>query len=1245
MLWNVATSLGKGTGCERATLKGHLGCITSIAFSPDGTTIASASEGEMDAGSVKLWDVTTGQMKRTLKAHPDSWQDATITSVSFGPDGRTLAAGSRDGTVKLWDLAMLPSQGAACEKTSLSGHSREVTSVSFSPDGAMIASGSTDDTVRLWDVSAPVHKGTGHQMAVLKGHSAKVNSVAFSPDGTTLVSASHDRTLRLWNVRTGRERAMVRGPFDEIVSADLSPDGTTLAAGSRRGTVRLWEVTTGRQKATLAGESGAVTGVRFSPDGATLASCSKGTVKLWDLETGHIQGTLGDQATSGGHEVVSFSSDGATLASTHRMEVTLWDVATRTEKLTLNGHSGRVTNTTFCPDGGMLASGSADGTVKLWDVGKGRERATLTGHSDGISALSFGPEGTVLASGCQDGCVKLWDVAAGRETATFTTAHGRASSIDSVSFSLDGATLASGHLDGTVRFWDVAAKRETATLATSWGSVRAVVFAPDGHTMVSASEDGTIKVWEMPPPRTEGVLRRYTDRVTATCFSPGGRTLAVANRESAVDLWDVATQREKATLRSSTHPMNSLCFSPDGRTLAAAGGDAVTLWSAVTTSHKATFRVHLEGRQDGVGPVRFSPDGATLAVATSTSIRLFDVATHSEKRRLRTEITCPGVLCFSPDGRTLASGYRGASGLELPVEIWDVTTGKRKTTLGGRRSGATCMSFGVDGVTLAWGKLNGNVKLWDVSTGREKSTLRGHSCPVLNVRFSPDGATLVSGDANGGIKAWDVATCRERPILVPFDDLAIPPTTARVLTVCEAMGVAGWLSEIAPRLEEHDASTSFLRRFLPDQLSCLDIASDSDGRILASGGTGNTVALWDVRGRRPVALTEANRLTGCRLQGFTVVPMPLEVLLPRQSFVACGGFYFQAPERPVSQPSPYFRPCWGDHNPNRWLTGALKGEAKALYHLGLVRERLRQDADARKLHERARAVADAAQTEWAQRSRWRLRHIPWLQSWWPACRNAMSCLESSHFEAGMAAYRRGVKGLSADDRRRFGRQLAPRLVGLGESHWVHKDYEAAERYYELAIEIAPDVPETQYALARFRVMRKLESREYEAAASECANVQGLTRDAARQLAKTLGHKLMLLAIEHGRRKESALSVQLWELAFELGPDRADVKRGFAFALNRYARDLLTHESARKADAAKALPMALQAVELSEGRDPNIMDTLALAYFKTGDATRAVETQEKAIALLPRGEQDPKYKEFSERLATFRAAAKKLEPKR
>ena len=718
-----------------ATLR-HTNGVGSVAFSPDGTTLASGSGRE-----IKLWDVATGRNIATLEGHTDRG-----LSVSFSPDGTTLASGS-GREIKLWDVATR-------ENIATLRHTNGVGSVAFSPDGTTLASGSGRE-INLWDVV------TGHNIATLR-HPYIVEAVAFSPDGTTLASGSlggnssaDAGTVRLWDVSTRRNFATLEGHKESVTSVVFSPDGTTLASGSNDETVKLWDTATRTNIATLEGHKSWVRSVAFSPDGTTLASGSgyspgslDNTVKLWDVATGR-------------------------------------NIATYRH---IDKHSGQaqfVYSVAFSPDGTTLASGSQDSTVKLWDVsGRLRPRPQTLVKISGDNQQ--GTSGAALSNPLvvevrdqydhplPDAQVTFTVTAGeGRLSGRFTIEHattdanGRAERIltlgsnpgtNTVGVSIAGRELvtfnavgagppATQSLDGDYRTWHLP---DGAMIRLGKGRIgdsdRAVAFSPDGQRLAVASHIG-VWLYDVATSR-ELALLPTSLRVNSLAFSPDGTTLASGSYEGTVLLWDVATREQRATLEGHTYGVNSVSFSPDGTTLASGWDDGtITLWDMATREQRAT----LEGHTYGVNSVSFSPDGTTLASgAQDRTVTLWDVATREQIATLD-EGHRYGVnsVSFSPDGTVLASGSGGN------VTLWDVATREQIATFEGHRYyGVKSVSFSPDGTTLASGSQDNTVLLWDVATKEHIATLEGHTGWVTSVSFSPDGTTLASGSSDGTVLLW-----------------------------------------------------------------------------------------------------------------------------------------------------------------------------------------------------------------------------------------------------------------------------------------------------------------------------------------------------------------------------------------------------------------------------------------------------------------------------------------------------------
>jgi|CZKF01.1.fsa_nt_gi WD40 repeat protein/tRNA A-37 threonylcarbamoyl transferase component Bud32 len=293
-------------------LFGSTASVETVAFSPDGRTLASG-----DAEAAELWNLDSGKWTHTLTGH-----SAWVLSVAFSPDGRTLATGSVDNTIKLWDVA----SGRLLR--TLEGHSDAVQCVTFSPNGSTLASASSDRSIKLWDAA------TGQLIRTLLGHSDYVVSVAFSPDGGTLVSGSTDHLVMIWDSITGQLLHTLQGHKDIVLSVKFSPDGRTIASGSWDHTAKLWEAASGQLLATLEGHSSAVRSVAFSPDDRTLATAGDdGTIRLWDTATRKDLATfdsqyIGKDLSHQGIRSIVFSPDGRTLASgLGNYTIELWDLS------------------------------------------------------------------------------------------------------------------------------------------------------------------------------------------------------------------------------------------------------------------------------------------------------------------------------------------------------------------------------------------------------------------------------------------------------------------------------------------------------------------------------------------------------------------------------------------------------------------------------------------------------------------------------------------------------------------------------------------------------------------------------------------------------------------------------------------------------------------------------------------------------------------------------------------------------
>lgn len=621
-VWNVAT------GSLERTFNAFGGPVVSVAFSPAGSTLVTASweqaqpgprfEGSNEgnrAGLVKVWDIDSGELLWVRRAHTSN-----VGPVAVSPDGKSIAtSGLRpslnflSGEVKLWQA----DSGNLIREIV---YRAPVTAIAFSPEGDRLAVrkfiySELRSEIKLYDAKSLKELRTlkeSRKRAVrfwrraLRNATAEWGLMVFSTDGKALAAGVEGETgglrssdLQIWDVQSGKIVQALRGPSRTVIAAAFSPDGGVLTAATAGVVAHAWNVGTGRGlwsgRTTRPAASIALSG------GSSMLAVADfdEAIRIWDLSTGQLRISLaGAGAASGTLSVeplivsaarvlsVAFAEDGKTLvAGSDSGSLKLWDVAAGVEKSRLTAHEKAVSSVAFV-ESATVISGGSDGTIRVSRLDGNDPDRTINCQGP-VTSIAVSPDGTLAACAAMDKRVELWDIKSASLRLMFS---GHSDSVLAVAFSPDGKTLASGSADRTVKLWDVGTGEISQTLSDYSGPVRALAFDPGWNTL-AASDGRTVKLWDVGTGALKLILKGHEGEISCLAFSPAPFVLASGSEDKTVRLWDLRTGKTMKTLKGHDIGVYSISFSPDGKTAAvASGNDSVILWETETGRMKRVLK-------------------------------------------------------------------------------------------------------------------------------------------------------------------------------------------------------------------------------------------------------------------------------------------------------------------------------------------------------------------------------------------------------------------------------------------------------------------------------------------------------------------------------------------------------------------------------------------------------------------------------------------------------------------------------
>ncbi|MBV9211667.1 MAG: caspase family protein [Acidobacteria bacterium] len=659
-----------------------------------------------------------------------------VRAVAVSPNGQLAASGSRDGTVRLWDV-----QKGTVVRT-LGGHSGIVHSLLFFSDRVLL-SGSTRE-IKSWDVL------TGKLLRDIPSNRT-VTSLALSADGKLLAFAAIDRVIVLdLAERKSKELRVVEGehvaePYR--VAFRPTTTGDPMLAATFDNTVVLWNARTGEKLDTLEHFATAeMKSVAFSPDGKLLATGGTDFWYLWDVEK-RERLFRGKSVPYG----LAFSPDGKTIATSNmEMNIEVWNVSDGKEALHIDVKNNIIEGIVFSPDGKLLIGGGyqvskgtsgLDASFRIWDAATGAERQLKSGKTSSLEALALSPDGKLLAVGGKDKKVRLWNLASGQVEQPLGDLK---SILLEMAFTPDGKFLATTDMEDSTRLWNMTTRRESAS-KINFG---APAYSPDGKLFATVEKDNVIALRDTKTLKPLHLLSGHKSGIYVVAFSHDGKLAASGSDDGEAKLWDTATGKEVRTLTGHQASVRTIAFSPNDTLLATAGNDSV--------------------------------------------IKLWDMATGKELRSIAVNNRRVRALSFTPDGKRLINGglsdsespdrrMRVSKDFENKTQVWDVATGRLVYNLSGHNSNIHYATISADGRFIFTASEDGEVKIWRMADGKEAATLISLD----------DGEWLVAtpdGLFDGSPAAWQKIiwrfgeTFNYAPVEAFFSDFFYPGLLAEILS-------------------------------------------------------------------------------------------------------------------------------------------------------------------------------------------------------------------------------------------------------------------------------------------------------------------------------------------------------------------------------------------------------------------------------------------------------------------------------
>lgn len=642
--------------------------------------------------------VLTAPLGRKVAVVPRTGHGDDVVSVDVRADGELAVTGSRDGTVKVWDLR----SGALLRSIDDAG---VATRVVLLADGRRVVTGSRDGRVRVWALP------TGQLLRTIvaqPGNQDPVTALAVTPDGTRAAVAYGNGSsgLSLFALESGARQTHV-DTSSTIRALSFTEDGDDLVSGDDAGALKRYDPVTLELRRTIAGHAREISALATSGDGRRVLSASAdGRLKLWDVTSGALLAVVA-------------------------------------------AHSRPIRGVAVSADAGRAVSASEDGTVKLWDLDEKRALATLTGHAGAVTALAAASGADGIVTGGADGSVRAWDFTA-KESLLVLPA--REDAVAHTSLSATGRTALTVSDGGEMRLWDMA----SLAVVRRWAggeSITAAALSPDASQAFTATSEARgavrLQLWDIAAGRIVHAFDTRAGAVISAAFSPLGMRAFSGSMLGSVQLWGTAIRRPLRELVGHTSPVRSIALSEDGRralTSAVAptvGPDRVKVWDVDTGAELFTFEGYAVGVISGKGR------RAVLASRAGTLSEI-DLETGDVDRVWPGHEVPVAALATDRRMRVIVSGDDDGV-----IKVWDNVHKRLSRTLVGHDGAIRTLHLSRDGKRVTSSGDDGTMRVWRVDTGASVSLIaRGSEW----LAFTDDGYFAAS--ARGAELAYAVEGTR-----------------------------------------------------------------------------------------------------------------------------------------------------------------------------------------------------------------------------------------------------------------------------------------------------------------------------------------------------------------------------------------------------------------------------------------------------------------------------------------------------